>query len=187
MDRLERAMQTIKRVDFVPPSERDQAVFDIPIEIGYGQTNSQPTTVRRMLGWLDAQPGDPVLDVGSGSGWTTALLAKIVGRKGFVHAVEYVPQLITMGRDNCAKYHLQNVAFYQAGEQYGLPAHAPYDRILVSASAFSVPPDLIAQLKHGGRMVIPVGDTIYVIDKQPDGTLTYREHPGYLFVPLMKY
>lgn len=137
-----------------------------------------------MLEWLEAQPGDTVLDVGSGSGWTTALLAHIVGPKGRVYAVEKIPELVAFGRDNCERSGIRNARFYEAGKQVGLPEHAPYDRILVSASADWLPSELLDQLKPEGKLVIPVGASILEITKQPDSPPEIREHPGFLFVPL---
>jgi protein-L-isoaspartate(D-aspartate) O-methyltransferase len=182
---IDAAFAAAPRENFLPPAVRGQAGLDAPLPIGYGQTNSQPYTVRLMLGWLDARPGDKVLDVGSGSGWTTALLARLVGPKGKVYAVEKVPQLARFGSENCAKLGLKNVAFYQAGDELGLPAQAPYDRILVSASAAELPAELLAQLKPGGKMVVPVKNTICEITAAPSGH-RFVNHPGFAFVPLVK-
>lgn len=181
-DRLFRA---VPRRNFLPPETQNNADIDAPLPIGYGQTNSQPTTVAMMLDWLQVEPGDHLLDVGSGSGWTSALLAKLTGKKGQVTAVEIVPQLVEFGRENCERLEVANVTFYQAGEQYGWPAQAPYDRILVSAAADKVPPELIQQLKPGGRMVIPIDDLIFVIDKDKNGELDRFIHRGFRFVPLI--
>lgn len=178
-------MQQIHRADFLPSSWRDSADIDRPFPIGFGQTNSQPTTVRRMLLWLDPQPGDKVLDVGSGSGWSTALLATLVGKKGTVYAVERFSGLVEMGRKNCAKYDLSQCSFYEAGPMLGLPEHAPYDRILVSATAQELPRELLAQLAAGGRMVIPVGDTILEVYKAGEDSCDITPHAGYEFVPLL--
>lgn len=186
MNRIERAMKQVHRADFLPPHLRDHAESDRPIAIGHGQTNSQPTTVRRMLEWLDPQPGDHVLDIGSGSGWTTALLANLVGPNGSVVAVERIPALVSMGIDNCDKYNFENVAFHGAGEALGYPTRAPYDRILVSASAKEFPIDLLDQLLPGGRMVVPVKETIQVIDRIDRDKYQTTLHYGYVFVPLVR-
>jgi len=186
MDRISKAFEVIKRQDFLPAEEQNRAEFDMPVPIGFGQTNSQPTTVELMLEWLEPEPGNKVLDVGSGSGWTTALLAQIVGKKGFVYAVEIIPELVELGRKNCQKYHLDNVKFYQAGEKYGLPKHEPFDRILVSAAANQLPQELVKQLAPYGRLIIPVRNDIFVIDKAQDGTITSSAHPGFMFVPLIQ-
>ena len=186
MDRLEKAFAAVKREDFLPPNHRASADYDGPIPIGYGQTNSQPLTVRRMLEWLDVQPSDKVLDVGAGSGWTSALLSHLVGQKGRVIATEIVPELVTFGRSNCQKAGAKNVQFYQAGKTLGRRQEEPYDRILVSAAATELPIELVDQLKTPGRMVIPIGYAIHVIDKDEAGELHEVVHDGYMFVPLLQ-
>lgn len=138
-----------------------------------------------MLEWLEAEEGDSVLDVGSGSGWTTALLAKLVGQTGRVYAVELIPELVAMGRTNCESIGLTNIEFHKAERVYGLPEHAPYDRILVSASAHQVPDELIVQLQSPGRMVIPVENAVYEIEKDAQGEIEVITHEGFVFVPLM--
>lgn len=161
------------------------AGVDAPLPIGFGQTNSQPTTVYYMLDWLDPQPGDKVLDVGSGSGWTTALLAYLVKPDGFVYAVELVAELVQFGAGNFERTGLDNARFFKAGEALGLRKHAPYDRILVSAAADELPADLITQFKPGGRMVIPIKNSVWVIDKVGQDNIETTEHPGFAFVPLI--
>lgn len=185
MDAIEKAFQTIHREDFVPKNLRDEAYVDAPLPIGYGQTISQPSTVKNMLYWLDAKTGEKIMDVGSGSGWTTALLSRIVGQKGYVHAVEIVPELVKFGRSNCKKAGIKNAEFHQAGKEYGLPELAPFERILVSASARHLPIELINQLKIGGKLVIPVLDDILEITKTADKNFETVTHPGYVFVPLI--
>lgn len=185
MDRVDKAFQTIRRENFLPREIKSQAHNDWALPIGFNQTNSQPTTVRLMLSWLDARPGQRVLDVGSGSGWTSALLAYIVGPTGQVKAVERIPELVKFGASNCQKIGLNNVRFFQAGEELGLLEYAPYDRILVSATADSLPEDLIAQLSPGGRMVIPVHSSVLVVNKSTRGKTEVIEHPGFIFVPLL--
>jgi len=161
------------------------AAQDRPLHIGYGQTNSQPSTVRRMLEWLDVKKGQRVLDVGSGSGWTSALLAWLAGETGKVYAVEIVPELVAFGRDNCQQQGIRNVTFTQAGTGYGLATHAPYDRILVSAGADDLPEELVRQLKVPGKLVIPIGTTIWEIAKDAHGELHQTPHEGFMFVPLL--
>lgn len=186
MDVIAKAFDEINRADFVPLSYQNAADADVPLPIGYGQTISQPSTVRAMLEWLDPQSGDKILDVGSGSGWTTALLARAVGNKGFVYAVEIVPELVEMGRNNCEQVGIENAMFLQAGQEIvGLPEHAPYDRILVSASAAGIPSDLRQQLEVGGRLVIPVHNDILVLTKTSKSDWHTEIHPGYAFVPLV--
>jgi protein-L-isoaspartate(D-aspartate) O-methyltransferase len=161
------------------------AAADTALPIGFGQTISQPTTVKMMLEWLEAQPGDKVLDVGSGSGWTAALLSYIVGPKGRVYAVELIPELVEFGRQNAQRAGVSNVEFYQAAKSYGLPGHSPFDRILVSAAADKLPPELLKQLKPGGKLVIPVGYSVMEISKDQKGNTQLADHPGFVFVPLL--
>src|ERR1051325_8765025 len=116
MDAIERAFKSVPREHFLPAELRGHVNIDAPLPIGFGQTNSQPTTVRLMLEWLEPEPGNKILDVGSGSGWTSALLAKLVGPKGKVYAVELVPELVKFGQQNAAKLELRNLQFIQAGE-----------------------------------------------------------------------
>jgi protein-L-isoaspartate(D-aspartate) O-methyltransferase len=185
VDRIEEAFRTVRRAEFVTPELREEADVDAPLPIGFGQTISQPTTVKLMLSWLDAMPGDEVLDVGSGSGWTTALLAHVVGSQGIVYAVERIPQLVVFGRDNCRRLGIENVFFFQAGGEYGLREHAPYARILVSASARELPVELLNQLRITGRMVIPVQHDVLEVTRTAQDEYRTRRHPGFSFVPLV--
>lgn len=184
--RLDTAFRAVARRSFLPADKQELADIDMPLSIGYGQTNSQPSTVRRMLGWLDIQPGQTILDIGSGSGWTTALLAHLVGLTGQVHAVELIPELREFGETNCQAAGAINTRFYGAGQVLGLPEKAPYDRILVSAGTNILPTELIDQLKPGGKMVIPVGSSIVVVTKNPDSSLQQQNYPGFSFVPLRR-
>lgn len=184
-DRIAQAFDAFPRELFLPGSAKQSAGIDAPIPIGFNQTNSQPSTVRRMLEWLAVQPGNRVLDIGSGSGWTTALLSYLAGQSGHVVAVERIPALVDMGRENCKKAHVQNAGFHQAREGiFGWPEGAPYDRILVSAAADELPEELLGQLKEGGKMEVPVRTSIWVIEKQNRG-VRKTEHPGFYFVPLL--
>lgn len=169
----------------MPADMQTHAQEDRPLDIGHGQTNSQPSTVRHMLEWLDVRPSQRVLDVGSGSGWTGSILANLVGPDGWVVATETVPQLVVFGRENCQKLSIKNIEFHRAGEILGYPDEAPYDRILVSAAAAELPGELVDQLATGGRLVIPVMNSILVVDKMDGGELGIIEHPGYVFVPLV--
>jgi protein-L-isoaspartate(D-aspartate) O-methyltransferase len=186
MDTIDQAFQKIHREDFVPESVRDQAYIDAPLPIGSGQTISQPYTVHLMLEWLDAKSGEIIMDVGSGSGWTTALLSKIVGPKGKIFAVEIIPELLKFGHDNCKNAGIKNAQFFKAGKEYGLPKYSPYDRILVSASAKELPQELLTQLKVGGKLIIPVQDDILEITKISKHDFTSVTHPGFIFVPLVR-
>ncbi len=183
---VEQAFRAVDRKDFVPPEYADEAYGDFPIPIGYGQTISQPYTVALMLELLGTRPGERILDVGSGSGWTTALLAHLVGKKGSVIGVERIPELIALGKKNTAPYArtLGNIEIRGAEKVYGYPAGAAFDRILVSASTETLPDELVAQLAPGGVMVIPVGSDVCRVEKSAHGLLV-EKHPGFAFVPLV--
>lgn len=179
MDPVDRAFSVFPRAGFLPAAVRAQAAYDGPLEIGFGQTNSQPRTVADMLRLLDVRPGQSVLDVGCGSGWTTALLGHLVGPTGRVYGVELVPELVTFGAANVARTRQPWVSVQQA-EVLGLPEHAPYDRILVSAMADELPQALRDQLADGGRMVIPVRGRMLLVSGD-----RVSEHGYYRFVPLV--
>lgn len=185
--RIDRAFETVSREAFVPEGMKQFSMFDEPLSIGFEQTISQPTTVRMMLEWLDPQPGDHILDVGSGSGWTTALLSTLAGPNGRVEAVELVPELLAFGKGNCARFGIMNAFFHPAEKVFGYSAGAPYDRILVSASAEIFPWELVDQLKPGGKLVLPVGNDIWEVEKTGErGEYRLERHPGFVFVPLVK-
>lgn len=173
------------RSDFVPSKYLNLAFEDIPLPIGSDQTISQPTTVAFMLELLDSKEGQKILDVGSGSGWTTAILAYIVGEKGLVIGTEIIPELVKLGIHNLKKYSLPQAKILQAGNELGHREEAPYDRILVSAAAANLPEELISQLRNGGKMVLPVENSIWHIEKDKNGKITKREFPGFIFVPLI--
>lgn len=184
MTTIDEAFAMHPRARFLPPGVRGWADDDRPLPIGHGQTNSQPSTVRQMLEWLDVQEGQTVCDIGSGSGWTTALLGALVGDTGHVIAVELEPALVVMGRRNCHQSGAINTEFHRAASVFGWPKAAPYDRILVSAAAAELPKELIDQLVPGGKLVIPVRQDILEITKRSDTKWETRWHGGYLFVPL---
>lgn len=185
MDPIETAFQNVPREIFLPEEIRSQAHKDEALPIGYGQTNSQPYTVEKMLQWLELQPGDKVLDVGSGSGWTSALLAYVVGKEGHVYAVEKIPELVVFGRENCAQLGITNVTFFEASDTLGLPQHAPYNKILVSATTSTLRDEFVNQLSPGGKLVTPVRSTILEVTKTDKENLEIIQHPGFVFVPLV--
>jgi protein-L-isoaspartate(D-aspartate) O-methyltransferase len=184
MDPVTAAFAALPREGFLPEGERRRAGYDGPLPIGHGQTSSQPRTVEAMLQLLQVAPGQRVLDVGSGSGWTTALLAHLVGPTGSVVGVEIEPTLVAFGAANLAATN-QPWASIQAATPgvLGVPAHAPYDRILVSAEPSSLPPELVAQLGEGGRLVIPVRGTMTLVTRSGDD-VRESHHGSYRFVPL---
>lgn len=178
-------MATIQRADFLPAGMRSFANSDQPLPIGKGQTNSQPRTVAAMLELLRVDPGLRVLDVGAGSGWTSALLGHLVGPQGSVIGVELEESLATWGAGNVAGYDMPWVCIHHArAGVLGWPDEAPYDRILVSAGAREVPQPLVEQLIPGGRMVIPVRSRMLVVVPDGRGGWTKSAHGSYRFVQL---
>lgn len=180
---LDEAMRRVDRRRFLPQCDRHRADINSPISIGHGATNSQPTTVRTMLELLEVRLGHKVLDVGAGSGWTTALLSHLVGSTGEVIGVELEPSLVEFGAANLLRCGYSAVIHQAAPGALGWAERAPYDRILVSAMANHVPQDLLDQLAPDGIMVIPVRGDMLRVRRTQTGTMISR-HGRYLFVPL---
>ena len=186
--RIIEAFREIKRVDFLPQEIKDLAELNEALSIGYGQTISQPLVVAFMLELLQPKPGEKILDVGSGSGWTTALLAEIVGQKGRVIAVEIVSELKEFGEKNVSKYNFikkGQVQFICADGSKGYSKEAPFDKILVSATAERIFPAWKEQLKIKGRIVTPIGSSIWLFVKKSEKEFEEIEYPGFAFVPLI--
>ena len=140
-ERVEQAMRVVPRERFLPPAQRRHRAYDAPLPIGHGQTNSQPGTVRAMLELLDVRPGMRVLDIGAGSGWTTALLAELTGPNGSVTGVERVPELVELGAAAVAAAGVPWARVRAATPHVlGAPDEAPFDRILVSPEDPVAPP-----------------------------------------------
>lgn len=187
-DKIIDAFFYIHRTEFVPSDLRSQADANIPLPIGSGQTISQPLVVAFMLELLDPQSGNNVLDVGSGSGWTTALLAYIVGEKGRVTGLEVMEGLCEQGRENVKKFDFlkkENIEFYCQSASGGFEKNAPYDRILVSASVDEIPLEFEKQLVIGGKMVIPVRNEIWYVKKKSQTDFLIEKFAGFSFVPFI--
>ncbi|HUJ95102.1 MAG TPA: protein-L-isoaspartate(D-aspartate) O-methyltransferase [Terriglobales bacterium] len=183
--RVLQAMAKVPRHEFVPENFRSQAYEDHPLPIGEGQTVSQPYIVALMLEVLALSPSDKVLEVGTGSGYVAALLGQLAAE---VYSVERFPELAQEAADRLLRLGCTNVKVLVGDGSAGLPSHAPFDAILVSAAAPQIPPALIAQLRSGGRMVIPVGppnvQELQLVRNQ-EGEVTIQRLEGCCFVPLI--
>jgi len=179
------AFKKVDRRYFVPSSFSEHIYVDAPLPIGEEQTISQPSTVAFMLEQLEPREGDSILDIGSGSGWTTALLCSIVGETGRVTGLERKEVLVEQGRRNLSKFDFPGECrIEKAGESLGIP-EKKFDKILVSASADEIPEVLFSQLKEGGILVVPVRNSIFKFKKISQTQLESREFPGFVFVPLI--
>lgn len=167
---VQAALQAHPRAQFLPAETQSRAAKDQPVQIGFNAHCSSPSTVRLMLEALGVQPGMKVLEVGSGSGWTIALLAHLTGPSGAVVGVEIVPELVALGRANLpADY--QHWAHIERADPHllGVPRGEPFDRILVSADPGEIPPELEDQLAMNGRLVTPAAGVIWVVDQDAHG------------------
>ena len=194
------AFKKIRRYDFLPTFTKSRCGFNSPQPIGYEQTNSQPSVVAMMLEHLQPKKDQKILDIGSGSGWTTALLAAIVGSEGKVIGTERIPELVKMGQANISAYKgLEHAEIRQAAEALGCPEEGPFDRILVSAATLSDKiPELIAQLSEQGILVAPIKvdsdpknqkTDLCVIVPDTDAEAGYKitsTQDGFEFVPLLE-
>ena len=175
-ERIVRAFGDVDRERFTDP---DYAYVDAPYPIGEGQTISQPSTIAFMLHLLDPQPGEEVLELGSGSGYVCALLSGLV-RPGHVYGVELRKDLADRSRELLEAY--DNVSVHNQDGSTGLMQHAPYHKILISAEMQDVPRHLLMQLEHDGIIVVPILGSIYRIVKS-GGNVRHEEYPGFAFVP----
>lgn len=187
--RIIEAFLKIKRENFLPKDIKDLAEVNEALPIGFGQTISQPLVVAFMLELLQPREGEKILDIGSGSGWTSALLGEIVGKKGKVIAIEIIPELKEFGEKNVAKYNFIEkgiVQFVCADGSKGWEKEAPFDKILVSAEAKTLYLAWREQLKIGGRIVVPIENSIWLFEKKSENNFESKEYPGFVFVPLVE-
>ncbi len=184
-ERVLAAMNRVPRHEFVLPKDWPEAYADRPIAIAEHQTTSQPYMIAAMLQAAEIRPEDRVLEIGSGSGYQTALLAELARE---IFAIERYPTLVEQARQALDRLGYQNITLVAGDGTLGAPQAAPFNAIIVSAAAPQPPPALIQQLAVGGRLVVPVGDTsqqiLEVVEKQPDG-ITVRSLEGCRFVPLI--
>lgn len=187
-ERVMAAMAKVPRHHFVSAAYTSRAYANQPLPIGEGQTISQPYIVALMTELLDTKPGDTILEIGTGSGYQAAVLAELVER---VYSIEIVEPLGKKAETVLGQLGYKNI-FVRIGDGYnGWPERAPFDGIIVTAAAPQVPPALVAQLKPGARMVIPVGghaevQFLRVLAKQPDGSIATQMNFPVRFVPLTR-
>ncbi|TSC90053.1 MAG: protein-L-isoaspartate(D-aspartate) O-methyltransferase [Parcubacteria group bacterium Gr01-1014_2] len=182
--RIINAFKAIDRKDFVLSEGEGRAYEDRPLSIGFGATISQPTTIAIMLEKLQPEPTSNVLEVGTGSGYLTALLAKIVWDSGEVFSIEYIPELKEFAKANLKKYNFRNVSLFVGDGKKGLKEYAPFDKIISSASGNEILKEWKRQLKIGGRIVAPVDDNLIVLDKLSKRKFKENKISGFIFVPL---
>ncbi len=182
---LEQAFELVDRADFVPEDYVIEAYEDYAIPVGFEQTLTQPSTTAFMLELLGASEGDNVLNIGAGTGYSTALLATIVGPEGSVTALEVLPELAEIGQENLEKYDFQNARILLTDPRWSPTENQTYDKILVNASADELPASLLPKLNPGGTLVLPVGDSLYKIEKITEEEITDEEFPGFRFAPLV--
>ncbi len=183
------AFKAVDRKDFLPEEIKDQAYINEALPIGYQQTISQPLVVAFMLELLELKPGEKVLDIGTGSGWKAALMARLVGETGKVVSIERISELHDFAKQNIAKYGFvsNGIAKLVLGDgSRGYKKEAPYDKIVAAAAADTLPEAWKDQLKIGGRIVAPVGHSIFVLDKISKEKFQIKEHLGFSFVPLIR-
>ena len=186
--RVMAAMAKVPRHRFVNPSYGELAYANRPLPIGHGQTISQPYIVALMTELLDTKPGDTVLEIGTGSGYQAAVLAELVER---VYTIEIIGPVAKNAEASLSQLGYMNISARIGDGYHGWPEHAPFDGIIVTAAAAQVPPALLAQLKPGARMVIPVGGSsevqfLQVMVKQADGSVSTQLNLPVRFVPLTR-
>jgi protein-L-isoaspartate(D-aspartate) O-methyltransferase len=180
------AMASVPRHEFVPPGEEAYAYINNALPIGHGQTISQPYIVALMTDLLDAQPDHSVLEIGTGSGYQAAILSQLVRQ---VYSIEVIPELAAEARERLRRLGYSNVDVKAGDGNAGWPEHAPFDGIIVTAAAAKIPAALLAQLRNGGRLVMPVGRSgsqeLVLIEKSAAGAVAERGILPVAFVPLV--
>lgn len=186
--RVMAALRKVPRAEFVPPARRAEAHVNAPLPIGFGQTISQPLIVAVMTDALDLAPGDRVLEIGTGCGYQTAILAELAAE---VYSVEIRTELANAAQARLRDMGYANVHVRTGDGREGWPEKTPFDAVIVTAAAREIPEPLLAQLKPGGRMVMPVGNTmvgqsLMRIAKGGDGKIEKRALLPVAFVPLVR-
>ncbi len=186
-DYIIKAFREIDRKDFVREEYKIYAYEDIPLPIAFGQTISQPFTVAFMTEALEPKSGQKILEIGTGSGYQAAILAKIVGKKGKVITIERIPELAEFAKENLKKYNITNVEIVIGDGSLGFEKEAPYDRIIVTGAFPQIPNHLLSQLKEEGIIIVPVGygvQRMKKIVKKKDNIVILDLGP-FRFVPII--
>ena len=152
------AFRDVRREDFIPKNLINAAHHDVPLPLHRGKTISQPTTVMMMTHALELKPGEKVFEIGTGSGYQAAIIAKIVGQKGKVITTEVVPELVHFAKQNLKKAKIGNVLILEEDGSKGMPSEAPFDKIIITAACKEFPKELLEQLKPEGTIIGPVGN-----------------------------
>ena len=181
-DRVLRAMAKVPRHEFVPIEVQPYAYLNRPLPIGFDKTISQPLMVAVMTDLLELKPDDAVLEIGTGLGYQSAVLAELAGS---VYTVEIIDELAQRAVQRLKREGYTNTEVRVGNGYFGWPEHAPFDKVIVTAAPDLIPPPLINQLKFGGRMVIPVGlpdaQQLVVVDKDVNGRIKTKEIMQVLF------
>ena len=183
-ERVREALATVPRHEFVPPERRDRAYDDRPLPIGDGQTISAPHMVAIMAEKLELEPGERVLEIGTGCGYHAAVTAELIGDEGAVYSVEYSADLASEAENRLADLG-SDVAVRVGDGREGWPEHAPYDAAYLTCAAPEFPDAVVEQVRPGGRLLAPIGtafQTLVFARKREDGSLETREHGGVQFV-----
>jgi len=185
---IEEALRKYRREFFVPEECKHLAYRDFPISIGFNQTISQPSTVVAMTEALEVKPGEKVLEIGTGSGWQSAILSYLVGERGHVYTIEILEDLAEFARSNLNNVGIKNVEVFVGDGSLGMKEKAPFDKIIVTAACPDIPKPLLDQLKVGGIMVLPIGNLylqdMFVIKKLKD-KIDKKSIGSFMFVPLV--
>ena len=186
-EKVESAFRTIPRHEFVVPSELARAYYNEPLSIMNNQTISQPGVVSRMTEWLDIKAGQKILEIGTGSGWQTAILSYMVGN-GTVYSIERHSELVNFARENLEKLGIDNVHVILGDGSLGYPEKSPYDRIIITAACTEIPLPLLEQLDENGLIIAPVGDlsqSMILLKKISGEIVEIKNESNYIFVPLL--
>ncbi|MEI7579356.1 MAG: protein-L-isoaspartate O-methyltransferase [bacterium] len=180
---LKNAFRNIRREDFIPQGHKAKAYQDMDIDIGHGETMDKPTVIAQMLELLKPKIGGTFLDIGTGSGWVTALLAYAAGKEGKVYSIERLQLMVDIARSNLKQYpNITNAVILFGDGSKGLAAYAPYNGIHVSAAFEKIPEILINQLKIGGKLVAPtLENDIRLIERESESAFKETIHKGYFF------